>query len=77
MYQNYPYQAAPEGHGAVGIYPIPFMPLCVYLANAYVPYQYFGQLFGPEEALEKGTLFPDLYSPYVVEDKEGKICPKE
>ncbi|MHB8157869.1 MAG: spore coat associated protein CotJA [Desulfocucumaceae bacterium] len=34
------------------------------LATAYIPYQKYGPIFSPREALEKGTLFPDLYSPY-------------
>lgn len=34
------------------------------LAVAYVPWQNYGAIFSPEEALEKGTLFPDLYRPY-------------
>uniref|UniRef100_A0A7C2IVP5 Spore coat associated protein CotJA n=1 Tax=Ammonifex degensii TaxID=42838 RepID=A0A7C2IVP5_9THEO len=34
------------------------------LATAYVPPQGYGKQFSPEEALQKGTLWPDLYSPY-------------
>ena len=34
------------------------------LARAYVVWQKNGRLFSPAEALEKGTAFPDLYSPY-------------
>ena len=34
------------------------------LARAYVPFQRFGARFSPEEGLRKGTLFPELYSPY-------------
>lgn len=34
------------------------------LARAYVPVQHYGKTFTPAEALEKGTLFPELYSPY-------------
>lgn len=38
---------------------------CKYkLAHAYVPYQIMGQIFSLEEALRKGTLFPELYMPY-------------
>ncbi|KAB3527302.1 spore coat associated protein CotJA [Alkaliphilus serpentinus] len=54
-----------------GIYPIPFMPVCVMLSNAYVPYQYYNQTFPLAEALDKGTYFPDLYQPYVEKDKRG------
>lgn len=34
------------------------------LAEAYIPYQRYGRIFNPREALEKGTLFPELYRPY-------------
>ncbi|MDQ0286615.1 hypothetical protein J2Z49_001729 [Desulfofundulus luciae] len=34
------------------------------LAQAYVPPQRYGRTYSPAEALEKGTLFPELYSPY-------------
>lgn len=34
------------------------------LAQAYVIWQKYGRTFTPAEALEKGTLFPDLFSPY-------------
>jgi len=34
------------------------------LARAYVPIQQYGRIFTPEEALIKGTLFPELWSPY-------------
>ncbi len=34
------------------------------LAHAYVPYQYLKNVFRPNEALCKGTLFPELYMPY-------------
>lgn len=34
------------------------------LARAYIPYQSYGPTYTPAEALEKGTLFPDLYRPY-------------
>lgn len=43
---------------AAGVYPP------VRLAQAYVIWQKYGQIFSPAEALEKGTLFPELYSPY-------------
>lgn len=36
----------------------------VRLAQAYVIWQKYGPTFSPAEALEKGTLFPELYSPY-------------
>lgn len=34
------------------------------LARAYVPFQVLGEVYGPAEALCKGTLFPKLYMPY-------------
>jgi len=34
------------------------------LAQAYVPWQTFDKTFSPKEALQKGTLFPELYRPY-------------
>lgn len=36
----------------------------VQLAQAYVPWQRYGKTYSPGEALEKGTLFPELYSHY-------------
>jgi hypothetical protein len=47
-------------HVALGKYPCPDL----WLATAYVPPQDYGKQFPAEEALEKGTLWPDLYSPY-------------
>ena len=35
------------------------------LARAYVPMQGFGELFKPEVALRKGTIFPELFNPYI------------
>lgn len=49
---------AAQGIQAAGFYPP------VRLAEAYVIWQKYGQIFSPAEALEKGTLFPELYSPY-------------
>ena len=40
------------------------------LAAAYVPYQKLCALFSPIEALKRGTVFPELYSPYNGEDKK-------
>jgi hypothetical protein len=34
------------------------------LATAYVPPQEFKEVYTLEEALNKGTLFPELYRPY-------------
>lgn len=35
------------------------------LARAYVPIQNMNQVFSQREALQRGTLFPELYDPYV------------
>lgn len=45
----------------------------VRLAAAYVPFQKFCKIFSPIEALKKGTIFPELYSPYDKKDKKQKI----
>lgn len=42
---------------------------CFRLATAYVPYQELGRLFPLDEALHKGTIFPELYMPYHEECK--------
>lgn len=34
------------------------------LARAYMPVQTFTRKFEPFEALQRGTLFPELYQPY-------------
>ena len=34
------------------------------LAMAYVPYQQWGEVFDSGDALEKGTLFPELIFPF-------------
>lgn len=33
-------------------------------AQAYVPFQTFGEVFPPEKALMHGTVFPELFQPY-------------
>jgi hypothetical protein len=35
------------------------------LAHAYVPMQWYEKAFSPQEAFQKGTLFPELYGPYL------------
>lgn len=40
------------------------LPRPLRIAHAFVPIQIFGQLYSPAEALQKGTIFPELYSPY-------------
>jgi len=39
------------------------------LAQANIPYQQYTVSFPPMEALEKGTMFPELYRPYEVKKK--------
>ena len=39
---------------------IPVMPINPELAQAYIPYQIYGKIFMPDEALQKGTAFPEL-----------------
>ncbi|MCG8400232.1 MAG: spore coat associated protein CotJA [Firmicutes bacterium] len=34
------------------------------LARAYIPIQKLGRVYPPAQALEAGTLFPELYRPY-------------
>lgn len=36
------------------------------LAHSYVPWQFYRQAFSPQEALDKGTLFPELYGVYKI-----------
>lgn len=38
------------------------------LAHAYVPWQYYDNAFSPQEALMKGTLFPELWGAYPIPD---------
>lgn len=33
------------------------------IAHSYVPWQYYNVVFSPAEALDKGTLFPELFQP--------------
>ncbi|ABR49777.1 hypothetical protein Amet_3655 [Alkaliphilus metalliredigens QYMF] len=72
MYPNNPTHYLPPVGDPCYIYPIPFMPRQVMLANAYIPYQSFVDAYSLSEALMKGTLFPELFQPYVPEDKHWK-----
>jgi hypothetical protein len=38
------------------------------LARVYIPFQIMNRVFSPSEALKNGTLFPELYRPYRVEE---------
>jgi len=40
------------------------------LARAYVPFQKLCDTYSPVEALVKGTIFPELFSPYEGENKK-------
>ena len=41
-----------------------FLLLLTVPAMAYVPFQQFDRTFAPEQALEAGTLFPELDKPF-------------
>ena len=36
------------------------------LAHSYVPWQYYDKAFSPQEALIRGTLFPELFGVYKI-----------
>jgi len=46
-------------------YEIPVMGPEFKLAEAYVPYQVLQKVYEPMKGLMKGTIFPELYRPYV------------
>lgn len=48
----------------------------VKLARAYVPFQKMCSIFSPIEALKRGTIFPELYSPYDSKEKKYKSSDK-
>jgi hypothetical protein len=56
-YTSYPPPGHKSGRPPVG----PVLPPGLRLAEAYVPWQTYDQVFSPREALEKGTLFPELF----------------
>ena len=45
-----------------GIAPLPENPV---VAMAYVPYQNPEQIYGPEEGINAGTMFPELDKPFL------------
>ena len=53
--------------------PMDMMPANPMLANAYVPYQEGDKVFTPMEALEHGTAFPELVSPYCKNQSQETI----
>ena len=48
----------------MGMYSDPLMGPQFELARAYVRIQFYTRQYSPEVALERGTLFPELYRPY-------------
>ena len=51
-----------------GIASLPENPMCT---MAYVPFQNAGELYAPEQALCRGTLFPELDKPFEPEKRNG------
>ena len=51
-------------------YEIPVMGPEFKLARAYVPYQVFQKVYEPAKGLMRGTIFPELYRPYVKMKKD-------
>ena len=47
-----------------GQYNVSSFPASTPLAMAYVPYQQWGETYGDDEALSRGTLFPELDLPF-------------
>jgi hypothetical protein len=43
--------------------PVATLPMNVEFAKAYIAIQYYNMAFSPQEALMRGTLFPELYQP--------------
>lgn len=76
-----PMQIAPEQFMSQPYTPQPCIPQeevidNVRLAAAYVPWQCMCNIFCPVEALMRGTVFPELFSPYDGRDKM-MCCEKE
>ena len=44
------------------------------LARAYIPEQRYDKSYTPPVALERGTMFPELYDPYIVPHEYGEGC---
>ena len=61
---QYDHQYKAEALVAKG-YNIPVMGPEFKLATAYVPYQVMGKVYEPWSGLMRGTIFPELYDPYV------------
>ena len=58
---NYRYPAYDPGMQPMNMY---MDDLCGKLAEAYIPYQRYTVSFSPMEALQHGTMFPELVKPY-------------
>ncbi|NLK71992.1 MAG: spore coat associated protein CotJA [Clostridiales bacterium] len=57
---------------------IPFMPAQPRLAHAYVPFQVNYYTFELDEGFRKGTIFPELYSPYNIQvPPNERLCCRE
>ena len=52
-------------------YPRYESPKDMVVAMAYVPWQYFGEVYEPDKALRIGTIFPELNKPFI-----GRGCGK-
>lgn len=44
------------------------------LAMAYVPWQYYTNTYEPDQALEIGTIFPELDKPFLAENRGCRRC---
>ncbi len=71
MVKNYEYDCNYKPEMLVKeMYKIPVMGPEFKLAEAYVPYQVFCKVYEPMKGLMKGTIFPELYRPYVKTKKD-------
>ena len=48
-----------------------YLPKDTTVTMAYVPFQNAGELYAPEQALCRGTLFPELDKPFEPEKRNG------
>lgn len=63
------FMRAPENM-STNISPVSSAPMRMMLTRAYVPDQPYIGMFPLEEALRKGTIFPNLAIPYAIKQKE-------
>lgn len=59
IYPQYPEYPGQPGYPVVPGYPI----YSIRVAHSYTPWQYYNVVYGPREALDKGTMFPELFQP--------------